>query len=99
MEVIKLDPEKQKEYSIKRINNHICNHKFIEVDVELRVIRCQKCNTVVDPFDFILNMAMSVESHVSYQKRLEYEVGELQERKIRLEKDLVNLRAKIRKEK
>jgi hypothetical protein len=42
-------------------------------------------------------MAMSVENHVSYQKRLEYEVKELEERKIRLEKDLVNLRARIKK--
>jgi hypothetical protein len=97
MEVIKLDPDKQKEYSIKRINNHLCSHKLIEVDVERREVCCRNCNTIVEPFDFILDMAMSVENHVSYQKRLEYEVKELEERKIRLEKDLVNLRARIKK--
>jgi predicted solute-binding protein len=99
MDIIKLDPEKQSEYSIKRVNNHVCSHKFIEIDVQEREIRCQKCNTVVDAFDFIYRLATETENHVSYKKRLEYEVLDLENRKIQLEKDLNYWRSKIRKEK
>lgn len=99
MEVIKLDIEKQKEFSIKRVNKHSCSHKFIEVDVEEREVRCQKCNTVVDSFDFIYGLATETENHVSHKFMLESETKELQERKFKLENEIKNLKAKERKEK
>jgi hypothetical protein len=98
MEVIKLDPEKQEEYSIKRTNKHVCFHKQIEVDVEEREVRCVKCNTVIDPFDFIHDLAASTENHLAYKFLLETEIKDFEQRKSRLEKDLVNLRGKIKRE-
>jgi hypothetical protein len=98
MDVIKLDPEKQAEFGLQRVNVVHCYHKFIEVDVQERLVRCQKCNTVVDPFDFIYRLATELESHVSYKKRLEYEILDLEQRKSSLEGSIKYLRSKIKKE-
>ena len=98
MEVIKLDPKNQDEFSIKKIKKHSCSHKYIEVDVEEREVRCQNCNTVIDPFEFIFGLATETENHISHKHFIENEVRELQDKKIKLEKEVANLKAKIRKE-
>jgi len=97
MEVIKLDPKNQDEFSIKKIKKHSCSHKYIEVDVEEREVRCQNCNTVIDPFEFIFGLATETENHISHKHFIENEVRELQDKKIKLEKEVTNLKAKVRK--
>jgi len=99
MEIIKLDITKQNEYSIKKIKNHICSHKLIEVDIEDKLVRCQSCNSIVDPFDFITQLATTSENHISYEKYLKFEIDQLTNYKERLEKNINNLKSKESRQK
>lgn len=56
-------------FDLKRKTTH-CMHWRVEVDEEKKIVTCQDCNHVIDPFQFVLTMAFDEES-------IEYRVTEL----------------------
>lgn len=93
-EVIKLNPKDFEGYSAKRINKHTCRHLGIEVDIENREIRCTSCNTELDAFEFVANMAMVTENHFAYMLHLQKQNEELEQRKSALEQNVSRLKSK-----
>ena len=90
--VIKLKPISDLEFSLKIKKEKHCNHSHIEVDEDEREIRCQKCNSVIDPFDFLLTSAYEERNHFTNIIYLKSEVELYYKAIERAKKDLVNLK-------
>jgi len=58
--------------SIKRKDAPPCQHLNVEVDIQKRVVNCTHCESVIDPFEYILswaNQEKRYELEVEYKKR------------------------------
>lgn len=58
MEISFTNPEKR--FVIKQKTFH-CDCIFIELDMDLRSIKCLKCGANVDPFNYLVGMAIREE--------------------------------------
>lgn len=74
-----------------------CTHKAVEVDVDEREVRCQRCNAVVDAFDYVLSLASEENTHFFNLDQLKKNIKSLQLEQERLEKNVRNLKARIRR--
>jgi hypothetical protein len=98
-EIIQLNAKATDEIreSLKIKQAHHCSHKYVEVDIDERELRCQTCKSVVEPFDFILSMAYEERNQQWTQKELKRQIESLKDEKQRLEKDVNNLKAQKRR--
>lgn len=83
-------------FSIKQTDKN-CQHKYVEIDADEREVRCQNCNAIVDPFEYVLGMAYEENSQMQYKKWLKREVEMLEKQKQDIIKEITNLKAQKRR--
>jgi hypothetical protein len=98
-DIIKLDPNKSNQLSrtFKKTEKRYCPHDVVMVDQEERMVRCEQCNSVIEPFDYVVSLANNEGKHWWNLKELERQIKLLTETKGRLEKDVINLKSQKRR--
>jgi hypothetical protein len=81
--------------SIKRTGDRkYCPHHHVEVDEQLRTVTCSDCNSLIEPFEYILtwaNQEHSLEMQVSYLKK---ELKKMNDEKFELSKTISYMKRK-----
>lgn len=79
--LIKFTPDRSFKYKrTERPEQRHCIHYNIIVDEELRIIECDKCGIVLDPFDYLKNVCYQDESAFNKHAELLSEVAKLEVR-------------------
>ena len=81
---------------IKGSKRRYCTHPYIDIDLDEREVRCQDCNAVLEPFEWILSLAYQERNQISALRELRKSVEELQQQKEQLQKEVNDLKAKKR---
>lgn len=92
IKIIQFKPERS--FTRKRpddVKQRLCTHKNILVDEENRMINCQECNIVLDPFDYLLKVCYQDESAFNNHTQLLIEVEKLKKKYNNLTKEIQRL--------
>lgn len=57
IEFIKQDKESQFSLSGNKVKEHACRHSHVMLDELRRVVECKKCKQIIDPYDFVYQIA------------------------------------------
>lgn len=86
----------------KYTENYGCFHRSVYVVEDTRMLECQQCSKVIDPFEYLMDRAkqnhrhdMVRESLKRESKRLEGEVEELKRQKRNLQAQVRRLKGKV----
>lgn len=98
-EIIQLTPKSEEDIraSLPIKKEKICQHKYVEVDIDEHELRCQQCKAKVDPFEFVLSMAYEERNQLWTRKKLKTEVENLKKERDELERVVKNLKAQKRR--
>lgn len=88
MEVISSWDEGHKQY---------CPHEQVLLFLHHRLLKCKKCNQVLDPFEFIKKLANEESNHIGQIKYLRHELKWKEKEKADLERQITNLKSQKRK--
>lgn len=73
-----------------------CMHKGLYVNEHERIVKCQRCGKVIDPFDWLLGQARK-EFNIDFELRgLRQEIKDHREGLEKLKREEVNTRARIK---
>lgn len=92
--VIKFDPNRMP-VKVKRAK--FCIHGFVWVDEEIRALRCRKCETVIDPYDFMYQWACKDRALEWSRETLEKEIERLRKITKELKREETNTKARLRR--
>lgn len=97
MKIIDLkNPELHKAFTVKRSENH-CLHRSVVIDIDERVVECSACGAKLDAFDFLVHTTQNEDHWFYHANDFKRKVAELGLIKERLEKDIVNLKSKVKR--
>ena len=80
-----------------RDKSRLCPHDAVWVNSEDRVVRCRRCEAILDPFNFILSLC---DKESRYSESVKYLRREEEQRRLNIEKLIQierNAKARIRK--
>jgi hypothetical protein len=75
----------------------LCRHPAINVDERERTIRCRQCESLVDPFDWILGQVRSACRDLGWIKHLKTERGQLHAELADIKRQVKNAKAALRR--
>ena len=96
--VIQFKPQRSFEY--KRSQNKeqiLCSHIGVEINEETRSVHCQKCDIVLDPFEYLKKVCYQDEHAFYTHVQLKMEVEKLNKTYSNLIKEIARLK-KLRNE-
>lgn len=76
---------------------HYCKHGSLHLDPHERIMTCAQCGQVLDPFDFMLTNALTINRAWQDHTQVRRELGDLQERISDLKKDEKRIKAQIKR--
>lgn len=97
--IIQLTPKEKREFKqrFKTQKAKYCKHHVILVDEKTRMLECEDCGAMIEPFDYMLRLAQQEENIFSERTMLKYEVQELRKERDTLKAAVQTLRrAKIK---
>lgn len=74
-----------------------CQHGAIRIDAHDRTVQCADCTAALDPFDFLLNNAVTLRRAWENHRATTHAVAELNERLSVLKKEEKRLRAMVKR--
>ena len=74
-----------------------CSHEHITVDEHERLIECDRCGAVLDPFEYLWSSAVKENNQFATLSWLNIEVKRIQEEKENLLKEIAKLKAQRRR--
>lgn len=92
--VIKFDPDRM---PVKVRRAKFCQHPYIWVEEESRMLRCRKCDAVIDPFDFMFQWACKDRALELSRAAFEREIERLRKITKELRREEINTRARLRR--
>lgn len=57
IEFIKPNKESQFSLSGDKVKEHVCRHSHVMLDELRRVVECKTCKQIIDPYDFVYQIA------------------------------------------
>ena len=92
--IIKFDKER---LPLKIKRTKFCNHPYVWVDEEIRMLKCRKCETVIDPYDYLYQWACRDRALERSRAAFEREVERLRKITTELKRKEINTRARLRR--
>ena len=92
--IIKFDPSRLPLRTVK--NNKFCNHHYVYILERERMLKCRDCGSIINPFDFVWEWAISGEIIKNNRKWLLKEVKRLREKVDELKREERNTKARLR---
>ncbi len=74
-----------------------CSHDEVLLDQHDRIVSCRKCSAVLEPFDFLLGNATTIQRAWSAYREVNRKAAEVQERLTALKKEEQRLRAMVKR--
>lgn len=74
-----------------------CQHEAIRIDPHERLVFCSRCDATLDPFNFLLNNAVTVRSAWENFKQAKLKVSDLHERIESLTKEERRLKDRVKR--
>lgn len=74
-----------------------CYHEALRIDAHERTINCAKCGQALEPFDFLLTQAATLQRAWQDHAYVKRDLGEMQDRVTELKKEEKRLRAQIKR--
>lgn len=74
-----------------------CSHPAILLDPGYRVVECEKCKEIIDPFDYLVEWANNDRNLNTMRKRIKAEIKRRSKILEELKRQERNLKARIRK--
>jgi hypothetical protein len=74
-----------------------CDHPALRLDEHERTVHCAACTATLDPFNFLLNNARTLQTAWQNYRSTRTMVGELQERVTVLKKEEARLRSAVKR--
>lgn len=74
-----------------------CQHEAIRINKHDRTIHCAKCSAALDPFDFVLHGALTIQRAWDNHKAVTTMLAELNDRVGFLKKEEQRLRAQVKR--
>lgn len=76
---------------------YFCAHEKISLNAHDRTVNCAQCGATLDPFDFLLNNAKTLQMAWQNHRSASMKVSELNERIAALAKEEKRLRAQVKR--
>lgn len=76
---------------------YFCNHEKISLNEHDRAVNCAKCGATLDPFNFLLKNAMTLQMAWQNHRMASQKVAELNERVATLTKEEKRLRSQVKR--
>ena len=76
---------------------YFCSHEKISLNDHDRTVNCAQCGATLDPFNFLLNNAKTLQMAWQNHRATASKVGELNERIAQLTKEEKRLRAQVKR--
>lgn len=80
---------------LKLIKSDFCKCQSILVDEQERIVRCQRCNKVLDPFDYLYGQAKDQGNIIGWIKHLHIQRSKLHTEIEDLKRERKNLKAQV----
>jgi len=77
--------------------NKYCLHSHVEVDEDERCLRCIKCNSFIDTYEYILSLAREERNFFWQLAAIQNKISEAKIEKEQLLKDIIDLKSAKRK--
>lgn len=74
-----------------------CDHPSVRLNAHERTVHCAKCNAALDPFNFLLNNAKTIQRAWDNYRAANQKVGELTDRVMGLTREEKRLRAVVKR--
>lgn len=74
-----------------------CNHEAIQLDEHDRAVHCTRCGATLDPFNFLLHNAKTLQQAWMNHRAVNNKVKELNERVAHLTKEEKRLRSQVKR--
>lgn len=78
-------------------NEHYCRHANVFVVEKTRMLECQQCGQIIDPFDFMWQWANRDRNLQWTRDKLKKDIDELGERLSDMKKEEKNARARLKR--
>lgn len=82
---------------IEKSNVMFCSHESVRLSEHERTVNCVKCGAALDPFNFLLNNAKTIQSAWSGYRMMNAKASEIAERVNVLSKEEKRLRAQVKR--
>jgi uncharacterized small protein (DUF1192 family) len=76
---------------------YFCSHEKISLNEHDRTVNCSKCGQTLDPFNFLLKNAQTIQMAWQNHRMASQKVGELNERIMSLTKEEKRLRSQVKR--
>lgn len=76
---------------------YFCAHDAVRLNQHDRIVNCARCGATLDPFNFLLNNAVTIQRAWENYRAANLKVGELNDRVATLSKEEKRLRAQVKR--
>lgn len=75
-----------------------CHHQEIRLDAHDRTVQCAKCGAILDPFNFLMNQAATLQMAWANYHQVRRELSEVHDRVIHLKKEEQRIKARLKRQ-
>ncbi|KKM92534.1 hypothetical protein LCGC14_1217630 [marine sediment metagenome] len=94
--IIQFKPDDRRPITIKR-RKGICHHNHVMLNEQTRMVECEDCDQIIDPYDYMYGWACGDRHLSSLRKQLRKEIKKLSVKFEALKREERNIKARIRR--